>query len=144
MTEPASESRPTQTARAAVPWHGRLETEAPMLMLAEAHLALSALTTLCAGGREASRSAPPAVAAGAADGHAYAYIGSDPASAGMPDVHRLTMLVVSPYQADRETGHLPVDPPSHERAAETEARGPHRNRGLRRRSLPWVSTYQTS
>jgi hypothetical protein len=36
-----------------VRWHGRVETEAPTLTLAEAQLALAALASLCAGGREA-------------------------------------------------------------------------------------------
>jgi hypothetical protein len=35
------------------PWHGRLETEAAMLTLAEAQLALAALAALCTGDREA-------------------------------------------------------------------------------------------
>jgi hypothetical protein len=50
---PLAELRPAKSPRAAVRWHGRFETEAPLLTLAESHLALSALTALCAGDREA-------------------------------------------------------------------------------------------
>jgi hypothetical protein len=39
--------------RAAVRWHGRLETEAVMLTLAEAQLALMALASLTAGEKDA-------------------------------------------------------------------------------------------
>lgn len=39
--------------RAAVRWHGRLETEATFLSLAESQLALAALASLCAGERDA-------------------------------------------------------------------------------------------
>lgn len=34
-------------------WHGRLETETPLLTLAESQLALAALASLCAGERDA-------------------------------------------------------------------------------------------
>jgi hypothetical protein len=45
--------RPDKLERAAVRWHGRLETEAATLTLAESQLALAALASLCAGEREA-------------------------------------------------------------------------------------------
>jgi hypothetical protein len=45
-----AELRPTKAPRAAGRWHGRLETEAPMLTLADSALALAAL---CQGDREA-------------------------------------------------------------------------------------------
>jgi hypothetical protein len=48
-----AEMRPAKAPRAAVRWHGRLETEAPMLMLSESALALAALIALCQGDREA-------------------------------------------------------------------------------------------
>ena len=48
-----AEQRPEKLERAAVRWHGRLETEAPLLTLAESQLALAALASLCAGERDA-------------------------------------------------------------------------------------------
>jgi hypothetical protein len=48
-----AEQKPEKLERAALRWHGRLETEAPTLTLAESQLALSALASLCAGEREA-------------------------------------------------------------------------------------------
>ena len=48
-----AELRPGHVGRAAVRWHGRLETEAPMLTLADSQLALAALAALCSGDREA-------------------------------------------------------------------------------------------
>jgi hypothetical protein len=48
-----AELRPSKAPRAAVRWHGRLETEAPMLTLSESALALAALIALCQGDREA-------------------------------------------------------------------------------------------
>jgi hypothetical protein len=48
-----AEQKPAKLERAAVRWHGRLETEAPMLTLAESQLALVALASLCAGERDA-------------------------------------------------------------------------------------------
>jgi hypothetical protein len=48
-----AELRPSKPPRAAVRWHGRLETEAPMLMLSDSALALAALIALCHGDREA-------------------------------------------------------------------------------------------
>ena len=48
-----AEVRPDRFDRAAVRWHGRLETEAPTLMFAESQLALAALGSLRAGDREA-------------------------------------------------------------------------------------------
>jgi hypothetical protein len=48
-----SEQKPEKLERAAVRWHGRLETEAPILTLAESQLALAALASLCAGERDA-------------------------------------------------------------------------------------------
>jgi hypothetical protein len=48
-----AEQKPEKLDRAAVRWHGRLETEATFLTLAEAQLALAALASLCAGEREA-------------------------------------------------------------------------------------------
>jgi hypothetical protein len=48
-----AEQKPEKLERAAVRWHGRLETEAPMLTLGESQLALSALASLCAGERDA-------------------------------------------------------------------------------------------
>jgi hypothetical protein len=48
-----AELRPAKAPRAAVRWHGRLETEAPMLTLSESALALAALIALCQGDRDA-------------------------------------------------------------------------------------------
>lgn len=48
-----AEQKPEKLERAAVRWHGRLETEAPLLTLAESQLALAALAMLCAGERGA-------------------------------------------------------------------------------------------
>lgn len=48
-----AEQKPEKLERAAVRWHGRLETEAPLLTLAESQLALAALAMLCAGERAA-------------------------------------------------------------------------------------------
>jgi hypothetical protein len=48
-----AEQKPEKLERAAVRWHGRLETEASFLTLAESQLALAALVSLCAGEREA-------------------------------------------------------------------------------------------
>jgi hypothetical protein len=50
-----AEVRPEKVERAAVRWHGRLETEATTLTLAESQLALAALASLCAGERDAVR-----------------------------------------------------------------------------------------
>jgi hypothetical protein len=47
-----AEVKPEKLERAAVGWHGRLETEATFLTLAESHLALAALASLCAGERD--------------------------------------------------------------------------------------------
>jgi hypothetical protein len=48
-----AEQKPEKLERACVRWHGRLETEATFLSLAESQLALAALASLCAGEREA-------------------------------------------------------------------------------------------
>ena len=48
-----AEQKPEKLERAAVRWHGRLETEATFLSLAESQLALAALARLCAGERDA-------------------------------------------------------------------------------------------
>jgi hypothetical protein len=48
-----AEVRPEKLEPAAVRWHGRLETEAPTLTLAESQLALAALASLSAGERDA-------------------------------------------------------------------------------------------
>ena len=48
-----AEVKPEKLERAAVRWHGRLETEATFLSLAESQLALAALGSLCAGERDA-------------------------------------------------------------------------------------------
>lgn len=48
-----AEQKPEKLERAAVRWHGRLETEATFLSLAESQLALAALASLCGGEREA-------------------------------------------------------------------------------------------
>jgi hypothetical protein len=48
-----AEQKPEKVERAAVCWHGRLETEATFLSLAESQLALAALASLCAGERDA-------------------------------------------------------------------------------------------
>jgi hypothetical protein len=45
--------RPEKVERAAVRWHGRLETEATTLTLAESQIALAAVAALCAGERDA-------------------------------------------------------------------------------------------
>lgn len=47
-----AELRPERAERAAVRWHGRLETEATFLTLGESQLALAALASLCAGERD--------------------------------------------------------------------------------------------
>lgn len=48
-----AEQKPQKLERAAVRWHGRLETETPLLTLAESQLALAALASLVAGERDA-------------------------------------------------------------------------------------------
>jgi hypothetical protein len=48
-----AEVRPEKLERAAVRWHGRLETESATLTLAESQLAIAALASLCAGERDA-------------------------------------------------------------------------------------------
>ena len=48
-----AEQKPEKLERAAVRWHGRLETEATFLSLAESQLALAALASLVAGERDA-------------------------------------------------------------------------------------------
>jgi len=48
-----AEQKPEKLERAAVRWHGRLETEASLLTLAESQLALAALASLVAGERDA-------------------------------------------------------------------------------------------
>jgi hypothetical protein len=48
-----AELKPERLERAAVRWHGRLETETPLLTLGESLLALAALASLCAAEREA-------------------------------------------------------------------------------------------
>jgi hypothetical protein len=48
-----AEQKPEKLDRACVRWHGRLGTEATFLSLAESQLALAALASLCAGGRDA-------------------------------------------------------------------------------------------
>src|SRR5690348_1844898 len=48
-----AELRPAHAGRAAVRWHGRLETETSTLTLADSALALAALVALCSGDREA-------------------------------------------------------------------------------------------
>jgi hypothetical protein len=63
-----AERRPATAPRAAVRWHGRLETEAPMLTLADSALALAALIALCQGDRGGTRPAMAAGQAGMADG----------------------------------------------------------------------------
>jgi hypothetical protein len=49
-----AELRPAKAQRAAVRWHGRLETEAPLLTLSDFALALAALLALRRVDREAS------------------------------------------------------------------------------------------
>jgi hypothetical protein len=51
-----AETNSAKLERAAVRWHGRLETEATFLSLAESQLALAALASLCAGERDGLRS----------------------------------------------------------------------------------------
>jgi NADPH-dependent ferric siderophore reductase len=48
-----AEQKPEKLERAAVRWHGRLETETPLLTLAESQLALAALASLATGERDA-------------------------------------------------------------------------------------------
>jgi hypothetical protein len=48
-----AEIKPEKLERAAVRWHGRLETEATFISLTESQLALAALASLCAGERDA-------------------------------------------------------------------------------------------
>jgi len=48
-----AEQKPEKLERAAVRWHGRLETESTFLSLAESQLALAALASLAAGERDA-------------------------------------------------------------------------------------------
>jgi hypothetical protein len=62
-----AEQKPEKLERAAVRWHGRLETETAHLTLAESQLALAALASLCAGERDAVQVLTPIVAARAAD-----------------------------------------------------------------------------
>jgi hypothetical protein len=50
-----AEQKPEKLERAAVRWHGRLETEASFLSLAESQLALAALASLVAGERDAGQ-----------------------------------------------------------------------------------------
>ena len=47
-----AEVKPEKLERAAVRWHGRLETEATFLSLGESQLALAALASLSAGERD--------------------------------------------------------------------------------------------
>lgn len=47
-----AEQKPEKLERACLRWHGRLETESPLLTLAESQLALAALASLCAGERD--------------------------------------------------------------------------------------------
>ncbi len=47
------EQKLEKLARATVRWHGRLEVEAPLLMLGESQLALATLASLCTGEHEA-------------------------------------------------------------------------------------------
>jgi hypothetical protein len=56
-----AEVRPEKVERAAVRWHGRLETEAATLTMSESQLALAALASLCAGEREAIKVLRPLV-----------------------------------------------------------------------------------
>ena len=44
--------KPEKLERSALRWHGRLETEATFVSLAESQLALAALASLCAGERD--------------------------------------------------------------------------------------------
>jgi NADPH-dependent ferric siderophore reductase len=54
LEKPSSRARLAVCARpAALKWHGRLETEAPLLTLAASQLALAGLASLCAGERDA-------------------------------------------------------------------------------------------
>jgi hypothetical protein len=48
-----AETSSAKLERACVRWHGRLETEATFVTLAESQLALAALASLCAGERDA-------------------------------------------------------------------------------------------
>src|SRR5437588_7099994 len=48
-----AEVKPEKLERAAIRWHGRLETEATFLTIGEWQLALAALASLCAGERDA-------------------------------------------------------------------------------------------
>jgi hypothetical protein len=48
-----AETSSAKLERAAVRWHGRLETEATFLSLGESQLALAALASLCAGEKDA-------------------------------------------------------------------------------------------
>jgi hypothetical protein len=48
-----AEVKPEKLERAAVRWHGRLETESTFLTLGESQLALAALASLSAGERDA-------------------------------------------------------------------------------------------
>jgi hypothetical protein len=49
-----AEEKPEKLERGPVRWHGSLETETPLLTLAESQLALAALASLCAGEQEAT------------------------------------------------------------------------------------------
>jgi hypothetical protein len=55
-----AEAKPEKPERAAVRWHGRLETEATFLTLGESQLALAALASLLCW--RAGRDKPPAAA----------------------------------------------------------------------------------
>jgi hypothetical protein len=48
-----AETKPEKLPQAAIRWHGRFELEATTLTIADSHLALSALASLCSGDREA-------------------------------------------------------------------------------------------
>ena len=58
-----AEQKPEKLERACVRWHGRLETEATFLSLAESQLALAALASLVRGGAGRGRGVAAAAAA---------------------------------------------------------------------------------
>jgi hypothetical protein len=75
-----AEQKPEKLERAAVRWHGRLETEATFLSLAESQLTLAALASLCACERDAIEVPEAAAAARQADGRAASAVAARPSA----------------------------------------------------------------
>ena len=69
-----AEVKPEKLEMAALRWHGRLELEASVMTMAESQLALAALASLCAGGRDAVEILRRLLRRAAHDGLARAYV----------------------------------------------------------------------